>query len=381
MGDGLGDYNVDFSIAVCRPVITGWLMSISKQVSPMANFLYLLFFVLLTIAPLQRAHSQIRSADSTYFQNQLASFAKGNNLRRFNFIKKFPKKNNLSNLQVKTQGIDWLGLYRNVIVEKKGRTDSIVYIVCHYDKIDGNIFSFVNLMINGSLDILFSNTFLTKGAYDNGTGVATLLGLLEWIDSRPTYYTYRFLFAGMEEYGLRGSRRHVSSLTSKEWSKCVYAINIDMIAEKKFKGITVTVDVSDYRLVKTAERITERNGQELTKAFLPAGALSDFHSFRGQSFTKDFGISFMANVVGAFIPQRSYFTKGKSAIPVINFSDDTQFGTGDMVSIFSPVSFGTVHSLNDRIKRVSANNLVEYSEFFKHFITSIDEAQSLGTPD
>lgn len=347
----------------------------------MANFLYLLFFVLLTIAPLQRAHSQIRSADSTYFQNQLASFAKGNNLRRFNFIKKFPKKNNLTNLQVKTQGIDWLGLYRNVIVERKGRTDSIVYIVCHYDKIDGNIFSFVNLMINGSLDILLSNTFLTKGAYDNGTGVATLLGLLEWIDSRPTYYTYRFLFAGMEEYGLRGSRRHVSSLTSKEWSKCVYAINIDMIAEKKFKGITVTVDVSDYRLVKTAERITERNGQELTKALLPAGALSDFHSFRGQSFTKDFGISFMANVVGAFIPQRSYFTKGKSAIPVINFSDDTQFGTGDMVSIFSPVSFGTVHSLNDRIKRVSANNLVEYSEFFKHFITSIDEAQSLGTPD
>lgn len=336
------------------------------------------FLVLLSMVTLPNANSQV-FADSAFFQNRLASFAKGNNLRRFNYVKKYTKRNNLTSLQVKTQGIDWLGLYRNVIVEKKGQTDSIVYVVCHYDKIDGNIFSFVNLLINGSLDVLFSNTFLTKGAYDNGTGVVTLLSLLEWINGQTTRYTYRFLFVGMEEYGLRGSRRHVSSLTLKEWSKCVYAINIDMIAEKKFKGVTVTADVSDYRLVNTAKQISESNGNSLTTAFLPDGALSDFHSFTGQSFTKDFGTSFMANLAGAFIPQRSYFTKRKDAIPVINFSDDTHFGVSDMVSIFSPISFGTVHSLNDRIKRVSANNLVGYSEFLKLFIKSLDESNSIAS--
>jgi hypothetical protein len=338
----------------------------------MVKILSLVLTALLGIATLQKAYGQV--ADSTFFQNRLGSFAKGNNLKRFNYIKKYPKKNSLTNLKVRTQGIDWLGLYRNVIIEKKGNTDSIVYVVCHYDKIDGNIFSFVNLMVNGSLDILFSNTFLTKGAYDNGTGVVTLLSLLEWINSEPTRYTYRFLFVGMEEYGLRGSRRHVSSLSTKEWSKCIYAINIDMIAAKKTRGITVTVDVSDHGLVTTAKQITEKNGNTLTKATLPSGALSDFHSFTGQSFTKDFGVSFMANLVGAFIPQRSYFTKSKEAIPVINFSDDAHFGASDMVSIFSPISFGTVHSLNDRIKRVSANNLVEYSEFLKQFIKSVDES-------
>jgi hypothetical protein len=345
----------------------------------MAKFLFVFFLILVGTTHFQKALSQ--SADSAFFQDRLRSFAKGNNLKRFHYIKKYPQKNNLTNLKVKTQGIDWLGIYRNIIIEKKGQTDSTVYVVCHYDKIDGNIFSFVNLMINGSLDILFSNIFLTKGAYDNGTGVTSLLSLLEWIDSRQTYYTYRFLFVGMEEYGLRGSRRYVSSVSNKEWSKCIYAINIDMIAEKRFKGITVTADVSDPRLVNTAKRVSENNGSKLTTAFLPAGALSDFHSFKGQSFTKDFGISFMANLVGAFIPQRSYFTKSKKGIPVINFSDDTAFGTSDMVSVFSPISFGTVHSLNDKVNRVSANNLAEYSAFFKTFIALIDKKQSIEVGD
>lgn len=344
----------------------------TKTTKPFWYFIIYAFSVL----AYEKAYSHPHS-DSAFFQTRLTSFAKGNNHRRLRYLKNFPANNQLTNLTVKTQAIDWLGLYRNVIIEKKGQSDSIVYIVCHYDKIDGNIFSFLNLMLNGSLDILFSNTFLSKGAYDNGTGTVTSLSILEWINNRSTHYTYRFLFAGMEEYGLRGSRRHVSSLSKEEWTKCVLAINIDMIAEKGTKGITLTKNVSHPKLVQLARKVSDENDNLLTEASLPVGALSDFHSFQGQRFTKDFGMSFMANLVGAFIPQRSYFTKRKEAIPVINFSDDTRFGASDMISAISPVSFGTVHSLNDKLTRVSFNNLATYSKFMKAFLESIDHSNPI----
>lgn len=311
-------------------------------------------------------------SDSVFFQQNLASFARGNNNHRYRFIKRYTQKNELKNLSVKTQAIDWFGLYKNVIVEKKGKTDSIIYIVCHYDKIDGSLLSLPNLFLNGSLDILFSNVFLSKGSYDNGTGVVSSLALLAWMNKKETYYTYRFLFAGMEEYGLRGSRRHVSSLPKREWNRCVYAINIDMIGAKETTGITITENVSSDQLIEIATNISDTKNFRLAKVTMPKDALSDFHSFTGQSFFRDFLFSFKVNLVGAFLPQRSYFTKKKKAIPVINFSDDTNFTVADYLSIRSPVSFGTVHSFRDKTARVSMKNLAGYLEFFKLYIDSIE---------
>lgn len=322
------------------------------------------------------ADCQTTHSDSIYFHQQLNSFAKGNNLRRFNYLKKYATRNQLTNVKVKTQGIDWLGIYRNVIVEKKGEVDSVVYIVCHYDKIDGNIISLVNLFINGSLDIILSNTFLSQGGYDNGTGVVSSLALMHWINDKPMHYTYRFLFAGMEEYGLRGSRRHVSSLSLKEWSKCVYAINIDMIAGKGINGVTMTEDVSHAVLKNLARHTSARTGIVMQEAQLPGHASSDFHSFKGQSFKKDFAVSFSSNFVGALIPQRSYFTKVKAGIPVINFTDDIRLNVAESFSIFSPVSFGQIHSLHDKRTRVGINNLVKYSTFFQSFIEAIDDRKT-----
>jgi hypothetical protein len=270
------------------------------------------------------------------------------------------------------QAIDWLGLYKNIIVEKKGSTDSIIYIVCHYDKIDDSLLTLPNLFLNGSLDILFSNIYFSKGAYDNGTGVVSSLGLLWWINNQNTHYTYRFLFAGMEEYGLRGSRRHVSSLSKKEWDKCLLAINIDMIAKKGIKEITISNNVSDPRLLQVARHISEINNFKLVEASMPDGGLSDYHSFQGQSFSKELGLSFNANFIGVLLPQRSYFTKRKHAIPVVNFTDDIKITSSEYFSMLSPISFGTIHSFHDQSSRVSFNNLVEYSRFLRLYIDSID---------
>jgi len=329
------------------------------------------------IHPLYGQEKQNDIKDSTYFVNTLKSFTSGNNIRRYKHVKNYPESETLQNLKVKTEAIDWLGIYRNVIVEKKGETDSIVYVVCHYDKIDGNVFSLVNALVNGNLDFLLSNVYLSKGAYDNGTGVITSLGLLSWINSQSTHYTYRFLFAGMEEYGLRGSRRHVSGLKKTEWNKCFYAVNIDMVGKKGVTGITVTQNVSDSNLVKISERLCENKKYKLSKAKIPVGALSDYLSFQGQSFGKDFGISLLVNVTGAFIPQRSYITGVKKAIPIINFTDDAKITISEFLSMYSPVSFGEMHSFRDNPKVVDPNNLVLYHNFLKEFLLSIDKQKSL----
>jgi hypothetical protein len=92
----------------------------------------------------------------------------------------------------------------------------------------------------------------------------------------------------------------------------------------------------------------------------------------GQSFKKEFASSFSVNFVGALIPQRSYFTKAKPGIPVINFTDDIRLRAAEFISIFSPVSFGQMHSWKDKRSRVGINNLVKCSIFFQSFIESVD---------
>ena len=162
-------------------------------------------------------------------------------------------------------------------------------------------------------------------------------------------------------------------MSKKEWDRCVYAINIDMIAQKGTTGITISKNVSDARLLSVAKHVCETNHVERRETIMPKNALSDFHSFTGQSFGKDFVFSFNANFVGAFLPQRSYFTKYKQPIPVINFSDDTKFTAADYISVLSPISFGTVHSFHDKLSRVSMKNLVDYSQFLKLYIDFIDQ--------
>lgn len=313
------------------------------------------------------------NTDSVIYKELLNNFTIGNNQKRVKSIKSFVVNDKLENLSVKTQSIDWFGIYENIIIEKKGKTDSIVYITCHYDKIDGNILYLINTFFNGIFDIGLSNVTLSKGAYDNGSGVIISLMLLRWINNIDTKYTYRFIFTGMEEYGLRGSRRYVSSLKLNDWEKSVYAVNIDMVGHKSSENIVVTENVSDSILVSMVDSICTYNNYNLTKTTLPSGALGDYRSFSGQSFVKDFSTSLMINTFGAFVPQKSYFTKKKKAIPVINFTDKFKLTGSEYLSIFSPISFGKIHSFRDNQKIVEINNLNLYTIVLQKIIVSLEK--------
>jgi len=310
--------------------------------------------------------------DSTYYQHTLENLSKGSNQARYKYLKSRIDSLNNSNITISTESVDYFGLYKNIIVEKKGKSDSIIYIISHYDKIGNNIISTVNSLVNGNMDIILSHMYLSKGAYDNGTGVTTSLALLDYYKDKSTHYTLRFLFTTMEEYGLRGARKHVAGIKKDEWEKVFCAINIDMVAYHNIEGISVSPNVSNTKLLSIADSICLKNDFKLQKSPLPKGGLADYYIFKGHNFFKDFSISLMTNVTGAIIPQKSYFCSKKSAKPIINFTDPINLKIPEMCSPISPIGFGKIHSYKDNIKIVSLKNLHVYHLFFIEYIEELN---------
>jgi len=111
----------------------------------------------------------------------------------------------------------------NVVAEKKGHTDRIIYLASHID----------TKIIDG-IEI--------QGANDSGSSTAALLELARVISGQDTRFTYRFVFFDGEESigkdmnekdGLYGSKEHVRRLTANNLILNVHAmILLDMIGDK-----------------------------------------------------------------------------------------------------------------------------------------------------
>jgi hypothetical protein len=303
----------------------------------------------------------------------LKKLSKGGNQKRFRFLKRHLISDSTIAKYFDQQAIDWIGIYKNIVVSLPGKSDSIVYITCHYDKVDGNIIAAANVLLNGGLDILLSGFYLSRGVFDNGTGVLVATTLLKELSLRENYYTYKFLFTGQEEYGLRGARSHVARLNRGDYNKIKYAINVDMVGGTYSKEIGVAKDVSDPRLLTMVKSLAAENNFELYfEDVKKSGGTSDFEAFSGTSFGKDFLKSLKFNLIGAFIPQRSYFTKPKRSIPLINFSDRLDISFSETVSGFSPLSFGKIHSFRDRQNKIDPMHLKNYILILREMIKQID---------
>lgn len=111
----------------------------------------------------------------------------------------------------------------NIVAEKKGDTDRIIYLASHIDT-----------KIIAGIEI--------QGANDSGSSTAALLELARVISGQDTRFTYRFVFFDGEESigkdmnekdGLYGSKEHVRRLTANNLVLNVHAmILLDMIGDK-----------------------------------------------------------------------------------------------------------------------------------------------------
>lgn len=280
----------------------------------------------------------------------------GGNLNRSKAILKRANSFGLIGNTLK-ENIDWFSLQKNILIELKGKTDSIVYVVSHYDKVDATPLHLPNIFLNGLLDPLFSWAYASDGAIDNATGVALSLQLAKELSKKDMKYTYRILLVGAEESGLRGSRAHVARLSIETVSKIKYVINTDVVGVKNKKNC-VTTNVSNGELTELALRTAKELNLEFGEGKMPSGASSDFASFKKNSFATNFGRSLRVNLPGAFLPQRSYFTKKKEA-EVINFSSCKLLDAGDYTGGMILIPVGSIHGFRDTIKRVDEKKLLE----------------------
>lgn len=97
------------------------------------------------------------------------------------------------------------GESHNVIANIPGKRDEYIVLSAHYD-----------------------TTSLSHGAYDNMSGCAGLLGVMEQLKKETHEYGLRFVFCGSEERGLLGSKAYARD-HEDEMEKLALNINLDMI--------------------------------------------------------------------------------------------------------------------------------------------------------
>lgn len=106
-------------------------------------------------------------------------------------------------LSIKQKEYD--GASHNVVATIQGKRDEYIVLSAHYD-----------------------STSMSHGAYDNMTGCAGLLGVMDYFKDKKPNYGLKFVFCGSEERGLLGSKAYVKE-HENELDKYVLNINLDMI--------------------------------------------------------------------------------------------------------------------------------------------------------
>ena len=114
-------------------------------------------------------------------------------------------KNKVKNIRLEIFQHEYDGESHNVSAEIPGKREEYIVLSAHYD-----------------------TTSLSHGAYDNMSGCAGLLGIMEQLKDKELNYGLRFVFCGSEERGLLGSKAYVRDHES-ELEKAALNINLDMI--------------------------------------------------------------------------------------------------------------------------------------------------------
>jgi len=305
------------------------------------------------------------------FQTTITDIANGGgNLGRLSSLKRRIEAKGL-NRYLATQHIDWYGLQQNLIVEIPGKSKRTIYFTAHYDKTDANPLAFISLMLNGALDAFLSPLYFSDGALDNATGVSVVLELANSLSQKENYYTYRFLFAGSEETGLRGSRVHVARLPLEDKEAIEFAVNIDTVGVKDTENC-LTLGVSDPQLSYQATNAAKRLNYNLGHDPYPVASTSDYLPFQEMSTSSDFAYGLQLNFVGGVLPQRSWFSE-PATVPVMNFSScGIMTSSSDFITNFL-LPFGKLHGHRDSTDKVDIEGLYELHMILSEMINEIEK--------
>ena len=123
-------------------------------------------------------------------------------------------KSGTKRVRIAVKQREWEGASHNVVAELPGVRPEWIAVTAHYD-----------------------TTALSHGAYDNMSGCAGLLGIMEALRGKKLNYGLRFIFCGSEERGLMGSFAYVAA-HEDELKDIALNINLDMIGSTLGKFIS-----------------------------------------------------------------------------------------------------------------------------------------------
>lgn len=114
-------------------------------------------------------------------------------------------RDGVKRVQISVQQKEFDGESHNVIAEIPGRNGEFITLSAHLD-----------------------TTRMSHGSYDNMSGCAGLLGVMDALKDKDLNYGLRFVFCGSEERGLLGSKAYVRD-HEQDLEKTALNINLDMI--------------------------------------------------------------------------------------------------------------------------------------------------------
>jgi hypothetical protein len=141
----------------------------------------------------------------------------------------------------------------NILVVKKGKTDRVIVIGGHHDKVEAGM-----------------------GAIDNGTGSTMVANLYQALHDLNTDATIVFAAFGREEEGLLGSEAYLRSLTNAQKSKIDAMINLDTLG---VNGTFSWKNNSTRALLDRVKTVAAASHRDLVEAHLDGGD-ADSSSFR-----------------------------------------------------------------------------------------------------
>jgi hypothetical protein len=145
----------------------------------------------------------------------------------------------------------------NLVWEKKGYSDSkeVLILGAHFDTIAYD---------QKTMKVLDKS--IMPGADDNGTGVVTLLGIIEILNKFDLPKTIRVIFFDFQELGFLGSRAYIKKHREELLEKMVAYINVEMIgndtkindSEKRLKNYKTYIRKSNNTGHLADKKIAER---------------------------------------------------------------------------------------------------------------------------
>jgi Zn-dependent M28 family amino/carboxypeptidase len=210
------------------------------------------FFIVLIAVTISQAIAQSQSLTVSTLEEigQDLKMVPCNNADRLDAVEKLFQKMGATEADM---SVEKLKDVQNVVVTKKGRTDEMIIVGAHYDKVyDG------------------------CGAIDNWTGIVIIANVYRTFRNVETSKTIKFVAFDKEEQGLVGSRAMVRAITKEKRPLYCSMVNVDSFG---FGYPQVLDNTSSAKMTAAAKALAAEMKLQLNTASLAGTADADSSSF------------------------------------------------------------------------------------------------------